>query len=296
MDTFIIQTHGRLHEWVADEKGYFTDEGLDYEFRTLMPARWSCEKTTDEAPEEVKSGAFESMEAGRPVSISSACHWTTNMAASAGHGQLWPEAYAVTPAGIYVPPESDITEPEHLADVEVAVGYHSGSHYSTVQHLERFLEPEQIKLRFGGLLHDRLDLLIDRKIAAASCFGSTLYLLQQLGFQKIVDTSYMKANLVSPDADYEGVRKYFRALKRAQADIDLRPELYTHYHLKEMPAKYHDIADVRTFGPGDRIVFDSYSREIFESTHEWILERSFFPEDEQDVFRGGYEKSVAVVS
>ena len=50
---FIIQTHGRLHEWVADEKGYFTDEGLDYEFRTLMPARWSCEKTTDEAPEEV---------------------------------------------------------------------------------------------------------------------------------------------------------------------------------------------------------------------------------------------------
>ena len=69
---FIIQTHGRLHEWVADEKGYFTDEGLDYEFRTLMPARWSCEKTTDEAPEEVKSGAFESMEAGRPVSISSA--------------------------------------------------------------------------------------------------------------------------------------------------------------------------------------------------------------------------------
>ena len=63
-----------------------------------------------------------------------------------------------------------------------------------------------------------------------------------------------------------------------------------------MPAKYHDIADVRTFGPGDRIVFDSYSREIFESTHEWILERSFFPEDEQDVFRGGYEKSIAVVS
>ena len=30
---FIIQPHFRLQEWVAEEKGYFKDEGLDYEFR-----------------------------------------------------------------------------------------------------------------------------------------------------------------------------------------------------------------------------------------------------------------------
>ena len=32
-DKFIIEPHFRLHEWVAEEKGYFKDEGLDYEFR-----------------------------------------------------------------------------------------------------------------------------------------------------------------------------------------------------------------------------------------------------------------------
>ncbi len=32
MGKFRIQPHGRLQEWVAEEKGYFTDEGLDYEF------------------------------------------------------------------------------------------------------------------------------------------------------------------------------------------------------------------------------------------------------------------------
>ena len=32
MAIFRIQTHGRLQEWVAEEKGYFTDEGLEYEF------------------------------------------------------------------------------------------------------------------------------------------------------------------------------------------------------------------------------------------------------------------------
>jgi NMT1/THI5 like len=31
MAKFIIQPHGRLNDWVAHEKGYFTEEGLDYE-------------------------------------------------------------------------------------------------------------------------------------------------------------------------------------------------------------------------------------------------------------------------
>ena len=32
---FIIQPHFRLHEWVAEEKGYFAAEGLDY-MQTFM--------------------------------------------------------------------------------------------------------------------------------------------------------------------------------------------------------------------------------------------------------------------
>ena len=32
MGKFTIQPHGRLQEWIAHEKGYFRDEGLDYEF------------------------------------------------------------------------------------------------------------------------------------------------------------------------------------------------------------------------------------------------------------------------
>src|SRR4051794_12997692 len=36
MEKFIVAPHFRLHEWVAEEKGYFGDEGLDYEFRETM--------------------------------------------------------------------------------------------------------------------------------------------------------------------------------------------------------------------------------------------------------------------
>ena len=35
---FIIEPHFRLQEWIAEEKGYFKDEGLDYVFRELVQA------------------------------------------------------------------------------------------------------------------------------------------------------------------------------------------------------------------------------------------------------------------
>ena len=38
MAKFLIEPHFRLQEWVAEEKGYFRAEGLDYEFREQVRA------------------------------------------------------------------------------------------------------------------------------------------------------------------------------------------------------------------------------------------------------------------
>ena len=38
MPKFVIEPHFRLQEWVAEEKGYFRAEGLDYEFREFIRA------------------------------------------------------------------------------------------------------------------------------------------------------------------------------------------------------------------------------------------------------------------
>ena len=77
MRPFKIQPHNRLQEWVAEEKGYFRDEGLDYTFHWAGSAdgvgvgrhyRMSGSvQSTEEAPPQVKSGAFETM---RPVKTS----------------------------------------------------------------------------------------------------------------------------------------------------------------------------------------------------------------------------------
>jgi hypothetical protein len=143
---FKIQPHNRLQEWVAEEKGYFADEGLAYEFHTgdnvVRHYQFQGVQSTEEAPAEVKQGAFEAMEAGRTCDISSACHWAVNMASSAEHGRMWGNAYSMAPSGIYVAPESSVRTPSDLLGVEIGVGYHSGSHFSALQ----ALEPLQFRL------------------------------------------------------------------------------------------------------------------------------------------------------
>jgi NitT/TauT family transport system substrate-binding protein len=259
MEKFLIEPHGRLQEWVAHEKGYFKDEGLDYELLNSYAAAasgYALVQSTETAAPEVKRGAFENMERGRAADISCACHWAVNMASSGGHGQMWGHAYSVTPSAIVVAPESPIKKPRDLAHAEVGVGYHS------------------------------------RKVDSANMFGAPLYVVEQQGFRKIIDTTFMIGFLLHPEANVDEVKRYFAALQRAQRDIDLEPERYKHYFLKELPEKYHGMIDVSGFGPGERLVFEPYTREMFEQTHRWMEDAKLFPEAQTSP--RDYDRSVSV--
>jgi len=280
MAKFVISPHFRLHEWVAEEKGYFRAEGLDYEFREVFE--------THATPNKV--GAYTSFEKGRETNVSCACHWTVNVAASQGLGKMVTDSYSVSPSGVFVPPESPIKHPSELKGVPISVGHQSGSHYSTMQALEQYMPREDIKLSFAdGILFGRMEKLIDRQVPAAAVFSGPYYFLEQLGFRKVIDTTFMIASMLTGDPDPEDVRKYFRALRRAQRDIDLRPELYTHYYRKEFPARFHGEIDTRRWGPGERIVFEPYTREVFEQSFKWIAEREIF--DPAKMGAGRYEEA-----
>ena len=137
MSKLIIQPHGRLNDWVADEKGYFHDLGLDYEINLSAAERNSQTAAALKgaaAIPDIVSGAFERYKEGRgrkgddAGDVSCACHWTVNQAAKVNDGVMWGKAYSVCEAAIVVPSDSPVARPEDLAGVEVAVGYHSGSH------------------------------------------------------------------------------------------------------------------------------------------------------------------------
>ena len=272
MDKFVIAPHMRLHEWIAVEKGYFNEVGLDYELEDQL---LSVEGEKHDLGDRI--GAYQTFEKGRTCDVSSACHWTVNVAAASGHGKLYANAYSVSPCGIFVPAESDIKRPEDLAGVPISVGYQSGSHYSTIQAMEPFVERDQINLSFSdGLLFKRMEHLIEGNVPAANLFSGPYYFMEQLGFRKVLDTSFMMAAMIAEDANLNDVKKYFGALKRAQSDIDHRQELYTHYYRNEFPERFRNQMDTRLFGPGERIVFEPYSREIFDQSRAWVAERDIF--------------------
>ena len=167
--------------------------------------------------------------------------------------------------------------PEDLAGIPISVGYQSGSHYSSIQALEQYLPADKINLSFAeGMLFKRLDNLLEGKSQASTLFSGPYYLAEQLGYRKIVDTTFMIASMITGSPDEEDLKKFFRALRRAQRDIDLRPDLYTHYYTKEFPTRYHDIMDTRRWGPGERIVFEPYTEEAFAQSRDWIAEREIF--------------------
>jgi hypothetical protein len=283
MPKFTIQPHGRLQEWIAHERGYFAAEGLDYEFGVRPTADREKELDASGKVKEVRSGAFESYQQGGghkgvKSDISCACHWAVNQASAQRIGKMWGKAYVVTPGGVMVPPDSPIRTPEDLAGREVAVGYHSGSHFTTVQALEPFMRADQITLKYVGMPWARVDVGLDRDVPATSVWGLTFQVLEQLGFRKVVDTTFMIGFMFPPGVDPADVEKYMNGLKRAQMDLDFAPERYKHLYLNEIPDRYKQKIDVRRFSTGERIVFLPYTAEMYAKAQAWMQERGLFEE------------------
>ena len=289
MPKFKIEPHFRLQEWVAEEKGYFRDEGLDYEFKEFIRSTGGAHHATTG-----HSGAFQSIEKGREANVTCACHWTVNVAASRGHTKLFADAYSVAPSGIFVHADSAIRTPAELTGVSISVGYQSGSHYATIQALEGYLKKDQIRLSFDeGMLFGRMEAFFAGKSQAATLFSGPYYFAEQLGYRKIIDTTFMIGAMVNGDPDLEDVRRYFRGLRRAQRDIDLRPELYTHYYKQEFPERFHAMMDTRRWGPGERIVFETYTSEVFSQSFDWIAGHDIF--ETGSMGSGDYAKAVVSV-
>jgi NitT/TauT family transport system substrate-binding protein len=141
-----------------------------------------------------------------------------------------------------------------------------------------------------GSIWARVDAGLDRDVPATSVWGLTYQLMEQLGFRKIVDTSFMIGSMFPSGVDPADVEKYMNGLKRAQMDLDCELEKYKHYYLNEIPDRYRSKVDVRLFSPGERIVFLPYTEAMYARTQAWLNERGLFDERPMAL---DYAKSVA---
>ena len=189
---------------------------------------------------------------------------------------MWGKSYVVTPGGNHGSAELlPIEKPEQLAGQEIAVGYHSGSRFTTIQSLSRssaeIRSSSSSAVRFG-----RVDMGIGRDLPAVSVWGLSFQVLEHLGFRKIVDASFM---IALPVPGRRGSSRYPEIHERIEARADgsrSRTGEVWQFYLNEMPDRYKSMVDVRRFSPGERIVFLPYTEAMYAKTQAWVHERGLF--------------------
>src|ERR1051326_3696894 len=139
----IAPTGMRLHEWIALERGYFREAGIDavvrWDILSGIMSSWK-DRHYKERPQDLPF-----VGTSEPVDVINHCAWGSVCNAGAGLGKFVPDAYGVARWAIYVRPASAIRRPEDLADVPIAVGMRAGSHFNVPYRLEAYMPLEQIK-------------------------------------------------------------------------------------------------------------------------------------------------------
>ena len=146
MAKFIIQPYGRLNDWVAEEKGYFAAEGLDFELNVEGSRKNTPRLATVDSPGALEDSRFwriRTVRGGtrtqrrrrgrRELCVS----LDGKQAAKVKKGLCGARLIAPVRRPSSLPGDSSVFLPADLAGTDIAVGYHSGSHYSALQALDR---------------------------------------------------------------------------------------------------------------------------------------------------------------
>ena len=122
-------------------------------------------------------------------------------------------------------------------------------------------------------------------------FGAQYYIVEQLGFRKIVDTTFMMGFLLARRRTWRTPNTISRrCVTRSRRSIcNRRLQAFLRARAAVGPAGPGGRAAVWT---GERIVFEPYTRDLYERTQKWMQVWDLFsPEQAQEAT---YETAVLV--
>src|SRR5581483_6838357 len=193
----ISPTGMRLHEWIALERGYFQEQGIEPEIRWDVVrgqmASWKGKNYLERPQDQPFQGGEQT--------ITNACAWGSICNAGAGMGKFVPDAYGVARWAIYVRPDSPIQRPADLANVPIAVGMRAGSHFNVPYRLEPYLPLEQIKTVNVGGFGARLTALLEGEVEATSLLDPQISMADQLGLRPVIANTFKTLWWVDPRYD-----------------------------------------------------------------------------------------------
>ncbi|MFO7193493.1 MULTISPECIES: ABC transporter substrate-binding protein [Thermocrispum] len=270
-----------LPYYVAEEEGYFADEGLDVEL-VRRATQDETELRFIESPQQVSSfSSFKLFEAGR-TQLYNACEWgqLRRSQDSQVNGKVVARRAAVASQAIIVRPDSPYNVPGDLAGVPVGVNFHHGSHYLALQTLEGFLPREDIKL-IGIKGKERFAALRDGDIDVVAVMEPWITVAEKLGYKVLAEAHYYGAEIANDAIDAETFTKINRAVARGVDKIheDIRP--YLRYFIEQA-------APIAELEPGDfklgrlRYIHPGpYPQDHFDRTVAWVASWGLIDSDNE---------------
>lgn len=265
-----------LPDIVAAAEGYFAQEGLDVEL--VLPqqrkAMLASAGTWESEPTAIRSFLWhEGFETGE-FAVYHACAWgqMRRTQDSCTGGKVITKRAAVSTQAIVVRGDSPCNVPQDLANVDVAVNFHAGSHYITLGMLAGFMRREEVRTVHVGIPSQRFRALLDGGIQAAAVMEPWISAAEKLGCKVICEAFYNGLEVADPSVDAELFAALHRAHVKAVDRInqDIRPWLR---HLTdEVPA------DIVTLEPADlhlpRLRYnhpEPYSPDEFQRTYDFMV-------------------------
>lgn len=257
---------------VAEEEGYFADDGLEIEF---MHAReWDASRAPEADPTKVDPFWRHHPYEEQAADCFNACEWgqirRSDLSAVGGH--IVSMRPAVASQGIFVPPSSPITHPQALRNKTIAVNFHAGSHYLTLQMLEGFMERDEIKVVHMGQARLRYQAMMDGIVDAAALMEPYLTFAEKQDCACIIEGHYAGSEISSPLIDGDTGQAIDRAIRRAVRAINADKKKYLHFLIDDLAADLPRLSPDDFHLPRLRYVESRpYPLEEFQRTHDWMV-------------------------
>jgi ABC-type nitrate/sulfonate/bicarbonate transport system substrate-binding protein len=185
---------------------------------------------------------------------------------------------------IFVRSDSGIRKPSDLAGKSVAIESGTGSYYTALEDLERFMPRALINLVQVGEPHKRLLALQMGEVAAASLVGPWPAIGEVVGLSRLISTNRTNPTtmVTRKDMDGELLRRFLSATNQAIDMINHSPERFRASYfrrvrmiLEEMPPDYMlQEKRIKTALKVPRWkAWGRYSTQEFTRTSEWMRER-----------------------
>jgi NitT/TauT family transport system substrate-binding protein len=263
-------------DWlVALDEGLFAKEGLDVELVAHGGEQGTNVSVTDWNKVSSNRGHAEAVERGR-ANIFNACEWGNyrrSQDSAVGCRQLGRRASIVAGA-VAVPPDSDIYTPQQLAGKTIAVPFHAGTHYLTLQLLEGFVPRDMIRPVSSGRPSERYRAMMNGTVDACSVREPWITVAEKNGCRLIVQGFYHGTDSATAEISAEAYAAINRALSEAVRRINAYKRAYLHYFVDNEKAPEVKALTLDDFNL-NRIIFVKpgkiIPREQLMRTYDWMV-------------------------